>query len=404
MLLAVALACSEAPEPSSSPAQELAGDRPGVLDAEGERRMEELLALGYVQGIAPAAQETGVTTHLPGAWPGYNLTVSAHGPEAELLDMDGRVLHRWRRAFREVWPARTTRNWFRGDRYWRRVHLFPNGDLLAIFDGLGLVKLDRHSNVLWSYAGLAHHDLDVSDDGRIFVLTRRRTRNAGDGRHEAWEDFVTLLDPGGRKLGEVSLYRAVADSKFSDWLRDARKEGDIFHTNTLEIVDARLRLPEVRPGQVLVSLHGLHALAVVDLEAGRVVWGLRGSWRFQHQPTVLDNGHILLFDNLGTHGRSRVIEIDPARGEEVWRYQADESGRFFSFCCGSNERLPNGDTLVTESERGRAFEVDRDGQVVWEYWNPHRVEVDGELKTATLYEVVRLPLDLPVGWAQGEGP
>lgn len=373
------------------------------LDAEDAERMDALLALGYVQGVAPVPPTRGVTIHEPGAWSGLNLAVSAHGPEAELLDMDGRLLHRWRREYRQVRPHRLDSNWYRTDAYWRRVRLAPNGELLAIFDGLGLVALDSDSEVLWATTRRAHHDLDVAPDGRIYVLTRERRMHPDINEKEpVWEDFVTVLDPKGGVLRNVSLLGAVENSDFSGWMADARTHGDIFHTNTLELLDGRLEgvLPAFRRGNVLVSIHGLHALAVLDLEAERIVWGLRGPWRFQHQPTVLDDGHILLFDNLGTRERSSVIEIDPVSGEELWRYQAAEPGVFFSFCCGSNQRLPNGNTLITESERGRAFEIDPGGEVVWEYWNPHRVRVDGEERIATLYEVVRLPPDFPVDWAR----
>jgi hypothetical protein len=148
---------------------------------------------------------------------------------------------------------------------------------------------------------------------------------------------------------------------------------------------------------VLVSIHGLHALAVLDLGAGEIVWGLRGSWRYQHQPTLLDSGRILLFDNLGVQGRSRVLEVDPVTGAERVVYAA---GDFFSFCCGTSQRLPNGNTLVTESDRGRAFEIDPSGALVWDYRTPHTVvdEKTGEEKIATLFEVERLPADFSLDW------
>jgi hypothetical protein len=35
---------------------------------------------------------------------------------------------------------------------WRRAHLFPNGDVLAIYEGFGLVKIDKDSKS-WSGPG-----------------------------------------------------------------------------------------------------------------------------------------------------------------------------------------------------------------------------------------------------------
>jgi hypothetical protein len=54
--------------------------------------------------------------------------------------------------------------------------------------------------------------------------------------------------------------------------------------------------------------------------------------------------------------------------------------------------LWNGNTLITESENGRAIEVTRGGRVVWEFNSPHRAGPRSEL-VATLFEVLRLPPD-----------
>jgi hypothetical protein len=38
---------------------------------------------------------------------------------------------------------------------------------------------------------------------------------------------------------------------------------------------------------------------------------------------------------------------------------------------GSAQRLPNGNTLITESAFGRVFEVTKEGEIVWDYVNPY---------------------------------
>ena len=56
---------------------------------------------------------------------------------------------------------------------------------------------------------------------------------------------------------------------------------------------------------------------------------------------------------------------------------------------GTTKRLPNGNTLITESNNGRAFEVTPAGEIVWEFFNPYRTGENNEL-IAALYDVVRL--------------
>ena len=44
---------------------------------------------------------------------------------------------------------------------------------------------------------------------------------------------------------------------------------------------------------------------------------------------------------------------------------------FFSPFRSSAQRLPNGNTVIAESEWGRIFEVTPGGDIAWEYINPH---------------------------------
>ena len=52
-------------------------------------------------------------------------------------------------------------------------------------------------------------------------------------------------------------------------------------------------------------------------------------------------------------------------------------------------RLPNGNTLISESNYGRALETTRGQQIVWEYLNPHRAGDYNEL-IASLFEMRRI--------------
>lgn len=332
-------------------------------------------ALPYLQGYRPAVDRPLVVEHDPAAVsPGLNLYLSGHAAEAVLMDRSGRTLHRWRQPLRRLWPDLASDPGMAKLEYWRRAWPFPNGDLLAIYEGLGIVKLDARSRVLWARRGGFHHDLQVTADGRIWVLDRER-------REGRLEDFVTVLEPGGRPVRRISLLRAFERSRFTHLLGRMERSGDVFHTNTLEVLDS---------GNLLLSVLKLDALAIFDPEREEIVWAAAGPWRRQHQPVMLADGGILLFDNLGAGaGRSRVIEVDPNTLRVRWQH-----GGFFSKTLGSCQRLPNGNTLITESENGRALEVTRSGRIVWEFHNPHRAGERKEL-VAVLFEMLRLPDDFP---------
>lgn len=360
---------------------------------------DELNALGYLSGYVEAPEMQGVTVFEPEkAYSGLNLYTSGHAPEAYLMDMEGRVVHRWRYAFEKLWPdVEQTANY---TQYFRRTHLFDNGDLLAIFEPHGIFKLDKDSELLWSNQNAAHHDLYVHDDGTISLLTRRAHPVLWFSTYgTVIEDFISQLRPDGKVIREVSLMECFRDSRYSSYLKRAERGGDVLHANALKFLDGKHEhlSPAFRRGNFLVSIRELDALVVVDIDAGEVVWALSGMWSRQHEPTLLENGHLLLFDNLGNAGRSKVVEVEPLRQSVVWTYGVERHEPLFSGTCGAVARLPNGNTLITESNNGRVIEVTPDKQIVWEFVSPHRAGEHDEL-IATVLHMERLSLTFSPDW------
>ena len=60
--------------------------------------------------------------------------------------------------------------------------------------------------------------------------------------------------------------------------------------------------------------------------------------------------------------------MEPATRRIVWRYGGDAG--FFSASRGGVQRLPNGNPLISLSDRGVAVEVDPAGREVWRFANP----------------------------------
>jgi hypothetical protein len=359
--------------------------------------IEQLQSIGYLAGYELAEGSKGVVDYLPDlAYEGLNLYTSGHGQEAILITMEGEVLHKWSYDLRHAFPELTELKGAK-DLFWVNVHLFPNGDLLAIVPDHGLVKIDRHSRLLWAKNMRCHHDMSVDEKGRIYILTAEPKVLARiHGHKPVREEFIAILDSEGSLLRKVSLLEAFERSSHASILNKMPASGDIFHANTLERFDGSLEelSPIFKGGNILVSMRSFDAIAIVDMDREEVVWALTGQWIRQHRPVLLDDGDMLLFDNLGHRGVSKVIQFDPFTQEIRWAYEGDEENGFFSETCGANQRLPNGNTLITESDSGRAFEVTPDKRIVWEFHNPARTGDDDEL-IATLFEVVRLPPELP---------
>jgi hypothetical protein len=208
---------------------------------------------------------------------------------------------------------------------------------------------------------------------------------------DTFEDFITRVSPDGQILGRFSLLEAFERSPYAPMLERLPDREDIFHTNTLTLLDGSLAhvSPHFGAGKALISVWGLDTVAVVDLERETVEWALTGFWHRQHQPVLLPSGSLLVFDNLGPGEFSKVIEVDPFTQQTLWSYAGSPENDFASALLGSVQRLANGNTLVTESLSGRAFELTPENEVVWRWTSPHRAGPNAE-GVAVLVEVVRL--------------
>lgn len=109
---------------------------------------------------------------------------------------------------------------------------------------------------------------------------------------------------------------------------------------------------------------------------------------YQHNAEWTDTGTILLFNNGWARpdgNYSSADEFQPpvdvqghytreggafGPSQLVWTYRSPIRSDFFAPIISGTQRLPNGNTLVTEGTSGTIFEVTPAGEVVWYYVNP----------------------------------
>ncbi|EPC00330.1 hypothetical protein L861_07480 [Litchfieldella anticariensis FP35 = DSM 16096] len=340
--------------------------------------------------------ERGVTiNNQEEAYEGLTLYTSGDGNYANLIDMEGNVVHRWSLPYREVWDKSPQGRDPQPEElmYWRQARMMPNGDLIALYIaandtpwGYGIVKIDRDSNVIWKYHASTHHDLSVAPDGRVITLTNEFSKERIDGfpdLNDPWlNDYLVELDgESGEELSKTSLVHAFKDSPYHELLFAVPSfaMSDPLHTNSVQFLDegTTRAFPPARgnSGQVMVTFRHPGAVGLIDMESGEMTWAQHGPWLGQHYGRALKNGNYTIFDNYANfqeNNNSRILEVNPRNNAIVWSYSGDDEHPFNSGLRGAAETLPNGNRLVTESDGGRLFEVNRAGEIVWEFINPVR--------------------------------
>jgi len=309
----------------------------------------------------------------PRVSPGWNFVLPwslARPGRAYLLDERGNVVWRW--SIESYLSARKPRPWV------GHFELLPNGSLVAVVHDDSILEIDRYSRIVWRTPIRAHHDLWRDPSGDLYALARRAEVVPEIHPTRPIEsDSIVVLSADGKVKREIPILGLLRRSGYGylvPRLEDAAASRpgpaiDVFHTNHVESFDGSLasRSPLYAKGNLLISIRNRNAIAIVDPRIERIVWLWGpGNLAYQHDPRLLPNGHVLVFDN-GVD-RSQVVEVDPLTMQVAWRYAPGKD--FFSRVVGAVQRLPNGNTLITDSVGGRAVEVTASGERVWEFLNP----------------------------------
>jgi len=207
--------------------------------------------------------------------------------------------------------------------------------------------------------------------------------------------------------------------------------GDWMHMNSMSLLGTNRFYDagdkRFHPDNIIWDGRQTNIIAIIDRKTGRIVWQLgpyftatkalrlMGQIIGQHHAHMIPRGlpgegNILVFDNGGAAGYgapnptspegldnakrdfSRVLEFDPITLEIKWQYPPPMFGmnRLYSAFISSAQRLPNGNTLITEGNGGRIIEVTAGHEIVWEYISPYKHRM---LKFTMIYRAYRVPYD-----------
>ncbi len=307
------------------------------------------------------------------AYNGYTLFAPMGGKNVWLIDMQGRIVHQWKMPHT---PG---------------CHgvILPNGNLLYAarlpkrplpeFGGGGgnIVEVDWDGNLIWKYEDLfLHHSFYRQDNGNIMTLRwvsvpddiAERVKGGIPGTERKgvlWADSFQEITPDGEVVWEWEAHEHLDPD--TDAICPLCKREEWTHGNSCVV------LPD---GNIMTTFLTLDTLAIIDKSTGDFKWRWgRGELAHPHDPTMLDNGNILVFDN-GPHRQgeiqsySRVLEVNPKTNEIEWEYKSNPSSEFFGSFQSGAQRLPNGNTLICEGPSGRIFEVTAEKELVWDFISP----------------------------------
>lgn len=310
--------------------------------------------------------------------PGYLLINRIANPDpgyvTDLIDAEGNILHSWKIDHSKVVNGGTEAEFVHA------VRPLPDGSIVANFDdAFGMARFDACGDPMWTRSDIVfHHSLtEDPDEGGFWTWTSKYW----DGGHD--QQMARIDADTGETLESIDLMDdvllpdaaarlAFRIPKNFRWNREARTDdiADIIHPNDVEVLPAAWAdaFPQFNAGDLIMSHRSIDLVGVVDRQTKRLKWFQAGPWEHQHDADFHPDGTITVYSNNTDRFRSTIIEMDMTTGETRDKF-ADSAFEFDSYIMGQQERLPNGNWLVTAPMEGRAIELTPEGDLAREISN-----------------------------------
>ena len=345
--------------------------------------------------FATTDKDAVITVHEPARMqPGLTKIVQMEGDlslTVKAIDSEGSPHQHWRIEWFEIFPEApdylkdaTDLPRSRPGTHIHGAEILANGDLVFNFEHLSLVRLNPCGEVVWTLPFRTHHSIFVDDDGNLWV--------SGQVNHqEPLEQFpfmvppiiepvILKVSPEGEILEQKPVFQLLADNQLQGMLYSTSVvnfaplvRDDLLHLNDVEVFPSDMTPGFFQPGDIMISLRNVNAVLVFDRN-----WQLKYQWTQgfvrQHDPDFIDGNSIMLLDNnnvgpVRSDVASRILQHDASSGTTRVVFEGSAQTPFFTNIMGKQQLLENGNLLIAESVKGRAFELSPDRDIVWEYNN-----------------------------------
>jgi hypothetical protein len=305
---------------------------------------------------------------------GFTLFTVASDKSIYLIDMKGRLVHKWEVDLAPVY----------------KVELLRNGNLLytgktkngrmSDFEGASgkIIETDWDNNIVWEYEdNYMHNSFYRKKSGNILFIKWIEVPNnlinkvkggvlENKDNSIMWTDQICEINNSKRIIWEWKTYEHLDIDNNVICPVFCRREWT--HASSLYVAN---------DGSILINFMLTNTIVKINPETKNIEWSWGpGETSEAHFIDKTFEDKILIFDNglhsIGTTGEfSRVLEVSPLKGKISWEYVENPLFYFYSSIYGCCQRLENGNTLICDADDGCIFEVNNKKELVWEYINPY---------------------------------
>ena len=257
-----------------------------------------------------------------------------------------------------------------GARWFYDADPLPNGNVFVVAtepNGTLFYELDVNAgkiNWIHRLPLIDTHDADLIGDDKILIANMRNyntSTSLNDDRLLIFNRTTGLFDWEWKFRDHG--FKKVGGGKYSD---------DWTHVNDIDLIEDRY---------VMVSIRNFDQIILIDILTDKIVSTLGEDGRHdimyeQHNPQYLVSSNNIPTIIVADSENDRIVEYELSNdGTQNWEPTWILSGNFS--WPRDADRLPNGNTLITDSLNHRVIEVTPLGKIVWEVrspWGPYDAE------------------------------
>lgn len=265
-----------------------------------------------------------------------------------------------------------------------------------------LFEYNKNLDINWKISEYIHHELTVTADDNILLLSNEE--EVVNHEKIVFDDVVCFNSEGkllynwstyeqrryllnyiirdtniflykntGESDPEKVFSRIIPSLNFQDLGIKSKRE--FFHMNAIHEIpanDLSKTDNRFRKGNIMLNFCSYNDsiasfIAIVDPNDYSILWHyVQKDKKTMHTPSMLANGHILVYVNAESEYDSTFIdEINPLTNEVVWSYTEKFPNPTMRKGIGSCQRLTNGNTLISNNN-GFVYEITSGKEIVWQ--------------------------------------
>ena len=286
--------------------------------------------------------------------------------------------------------------------------ILEDGSLISNSSQGPLVKIDKHSKIIWILDKHTHHSINLDNEMNIIVpsvVESKPDRTFLPTR----DDGYIKVSPSGKILQEESIRDILEKNEYYGLLYGIGNfEEDLIHLNDAEPI---LKDDEfTKKGDLMFSSRNLSTVFLYRPSTGKIIWLKNGPWLKQHDVDYNGNGKFSIFDNGTIDSYTNIIKenipkfriVNNQNSIKVYDMKNDKiteiisitkKNDIFTSAEGLHRMLKNEDVFVEETHKGILHRISKKGNIRWSLVNRLDEKYIGSLHWSRYFYRDELNLD-----------